>query len=212
MKTLIDRCAGIDVGKKYVLVCVLTGGPGEKIQSEVRKYGTTTPELEALRAWLVENECTQAVMESTGSYWKPLLNVLEANIAIVLANARHVKNVPGRKSDVLDCQWLAQLLRYGLIRGSFIPPRDIRNLRDLTRRRRQLIGAATAEKNRIQKLLEDANIKLRSVLSDMFGASGRAMLWALIKGTTDPDKVAGLADARFARRFPRFGKHWSEAC
>ena len=202
MKTLIDRCAGIDVGKKYVLVCVLTGGPGEKIQSEVRKYGTTTPELEALRAWLVENECTQAVMESTGSYWKPLLNVLEANIAIVLANARHVKNVPGRKSDVLDCQWLAQLLRYGLIRGSFIPPRDIRNLRDLTRRRRQLIGAVTAEKNRIQKLLEDANIKLRSVLSDMFGASGRAMLWALIKGTTDPDKVAGLARCTLRKKIP----------
>ena len=129
MKTLVERCAGIDVGKRFVMVCVLTGGPGEKAQSEVRKYGTTTLELESLRQWLTETGCTQAVMESTGTYWKPLLNVLESGLSILLANARHVKNVPGRKSDVSDCQWLAQLLRHGLIRGSFIPPRDIRNLR-----------------------------------------------------------------------------------
>ena len=130
MKTLVERCAGIDVGKKFVLVCVLTGGAGETVRSDVRKYGTNTTELLGLKRWLVENECTQVVMESTGSYWKPLLNVLEPDVAIVLANARHVKNVPGRKSDVIDCQWLAQLLRHGLIRGSFIPPRDIRNLRE----------------------------------------------------------------------------------
>jgi transposase len=202
MKTLVERCAGIDVGKKFVLVCVLTGGAGETVQSDVRKYGTNTTELLGLKGWLVENGCTQVVMESTGSYWKPLLNVLEPDVAIVLANARHVKNVPGRKSDVIDCQWLAQLLRHGLIRGSFIPPRDIRNLRDLTRRRRQLIGAATSEKNRIQKLLEDANLKLGSVLSDVFGASGRAMLWALVQGVTDPEKVAELARYSLRKKIP----------
>jgi transposase len=153
--------------QKICLVCILIGGPGEKVQTDVRKYGTTTTELESLKGWLIKSGCTQVVMESTGSYWKPVLNVLEAEIAIVLANARHVKNVPGRKSDVIDCQWLAQLLRYGLIRGSFIPPRDIRNLRDLTRRRRQLIGATTSEKNRIQKVLEDANLKLSVPFSVM---------------------------------------------
>lgn len=202
MKALVERCAGIDVGKKFVLVCILTGGANEKVHSDIRKYGTTTTELESLKRWLIENGCTQVVMESTGSYWKPLLNVLEADIAILLANARHVKNVPGRKSDVIDCQWLAQLFRHGLIRGSFIPPRDIRNLRDLTRRRRQLIGAATSEKNRIQKLLEDANLKLGSVLSDVFGASGRAMLWTLIQGNTDPEKVAELARCSLRKRIP----------
>lgn len=203
MKTLVERCAGIDVGKKFVMVCVLTGGPGEKAQSEVRKYGTTTLELESLRQWLTETGCTQAVMESTGTYWKPLLNVLESGLSILLANARHVKNVPGRKSDVSDCQWLAQLLRHGLIRGSFIPPRDIRNLRDLTRRRRQLISAATAEKNRIQKVLEDANIKLGTVLGDMFGASGRAMLAALVNGEANPEAIAELARCVLRKKIPQ---------
>jgi len=188
--------------QKICLVCILIGGPGEKVQTDVRKCGTTTTELESLKGWLIKSGCTQVVMESTGSYWKPVLNVLEAEIAIVLANARHVKNVPGRKSDVIDCQWLAQLLRYGLIRGSFIPPRDIRNLRDLTRRRRQLIGATTSEKNRIQKVLEDANLKLGSVLSDVFGASGRAMLWALIHGNADAEKVAGLARCSLRKKMP----------
>jgi transposase len=136
MKTFVERCAGIDVGKKFVLVCVLVGRPGEQAQAEVRKYGTTTQDLQQLKTWLSENGCTAAVMESTGTYWKPVLNILESSVAILLANARHVKNVPGRKTDVLDCQWLAELLRHGLVRGSFIPPRDIRDLRDLTRRRR----------------------------------------------------------------------------
>jgi len=203
MKTFVERCAGIDVGKKFVLVCVLVGSPGEKVRSEVRKYGTTTPDLQLLKQWLDENGCTQAVMESTGTYWKPVLNVLESTIAILLANARHVKNVPGRKSDVLDCQWLAELLRHGLIRGSFIPPRDIRNLRDLTRRRRQLIGAATAEKNRIQKVLEDANIKLGSVLSDVFGASGRAMLRALTEGSSDLERIAQMARCTLRKKIPQ---------
>jgi transposase len=211
MKTLVERCAGIDVGKKFVLVCVLTGGPGEKVRSEVRKYGTTTQELKNLREWLAENGCTQAVMESTGTYWKPVLNILESALAIVLANARHVKNVPGRKTDVLDCQWLAQLLRHGLIRGSFIPPRDIRNLRDLTRRRRQLIGAATAEKNRIQKVLEDANVKLGSVLSDVFGASGRAMLRLLIDGSTDVDRIANLARCTLRKKIPEIRAAMTDA-
>lgn len=203
MKTMVERCAGIDVGKKFVAVCVLTGGPGEKAQSEVRKYGTTSPELEGLRDWLAETGCTQAVMESTGTYWKPVFNVLEAGLAILLANARQVKNVPGRKTDVSDCQWLTQLLRHGLIRGSFIPPRDIRNLRDLTRRRRQLVGTATAEKNRIQKVLEDANVKLGSVLGDVFGASGRGMLGALVAGECDPGELANLARCSLRKKIPQ---------
>lgn len=203
MKTFVERCAGIDVGKKFVLVCVLVGSPGEKVRSDVRKYGTTTLELQQLKAWLVENGCTQAVMESTGTYWKPVLNILESDIAILLANARHVKNVPGRKSDVLDCQWLAELLRHGLVRGSFIPPRDIRDLRDLTRRRRQLIGAVTAEKNRIQKVLEDANVKIASVLSDVFGVSGRAMLRALTEEDIDVERIADLARHTLRKKIPQ---------
>ena len=142
-------------------------------------------------------------MESTGTYWKPVLNVLESVVSVLLTNARHVKNVPGRKSDVLDCQWLAELLRHGLVRGSFIPSRDIRNLRDLTRRRRQLIGAATSEKNRLQKVLEDANIKLGSVLSDVFGASGRAMLSALIDGISDAERLADLARCSLRKKIPQ---------
>jgi transposase len=203
MKTFVERCAGIDVGKRFVLVCVLIGRPGEKTWSEVRKYGTATEDLLRLKEWLSENGCTQAVMESTGSYWQPVLNILESTVAILLANARHVKNVPGRKSDVLDWQWLAELLRHGLVRGSFIPPREIRNLRDLTRRRRQLIGATTAEKNRIQKVLEDANVKLGSVLSDVFGGSGRIMLRALVDGVSDVDRIADMAKCTLRRKIPQ---------
>jgi len=203
MKTFVERCAGIDVGKKFVLVCVLVGQPGEQAQAEVRKYGTTTQDLQQLKTWLTENGCTAAVMESTGTYWKPVLNILESSVAILLANARHVKNVPGRKTDVLDCQWLAELLRHGLVRGSFIPPRDIRDLRDLTRRRRQLIGVTTAEKNRIQKILEDANVKLGSVLTDVFGASGTAMLRVLTDGDSDVEHVAELARCSLRKKIPQ---------
>jgi transposase len=141
-------------------------------------------------------------MESTGDYWKPIFNILERRMTIVLANPAHVKNLLGRKTDVKDCQWLAHLLRHGLVRNSFIPPRAIRELRDLTRRRRQLLAAGTAERNRVQKVLEDANSKLASVLSDLFGVLGRAMLEALLSGNPDPEQIANFARCRLKQRIP----------
>jgi transposase len=199
---VVERCAGIDVGKKFILVCVMTGSADQVPATEVRTYCTTTSELESLREWLHKSGCTKAVMESTGDYWKPIFNVLEPTIAVVLANPAHVKNIPGRKTDVKDCQWLAHLLRHGLVRSSFIPPRPIRELRDLTRRRRQLLSAGTSEKNRIQKILEDANIKLASVLSDLFGVSGQQMLEALVNGNPTPDQISAFARCRLKRRIP----------
>jgi transposase len=141
-------------------------------------------------------------MQSTGDYWKPIFNILEERMTVVLANPAHIKNIPGRKTDVKDCQWLAHLLRHGLVRNSFIPPRPIRELRDLTRRRRQLLTAGTSERNRVQKVLEEANIKLASILSDLFGVSGQEMLEALLSGNPDPDQIASFARCRLKQRIP----------
>ena len=199
---VVERCAGIDVGKKFILVCVMAGAADESPKTETRTYNTTTSELQSLRGWLLETGCTKAVMESTGDYWKPIFNVLESALTVVLANPAHIKNIPGRKTDVKDCQWLAHLLRHGLVRGSFIPPRPIRELRDLTRRRRQLLAAGTSEKNRVQKVLEDANVKLASVLSDLFGVSGQQMLEALVRGNPTPEQVSGFARCRLKQRIP----------
>jgi transposase len=199
---IVESCAGIDVGKKYLLVCVLTGAADQEPKMETRTYGTSTSELERLLQWLKEAGCTKVVMESTGNYWNPIFNVLEPAMKVVLANPAHIKNIPGRKTDVKDCQWLAHLLRHGLVRNSFIPPRPIRELRDLTRRRRQLLAAGTAEKNRVQKVLEDANIKLASVLSDLFGVSGQQMLEALVSGNPTPDQISGFARCRLKQRIP----------
>lgn len=199
---VIERCAGIDVGKKFILVCLMTGPADQAPNMETRTFHTTTSELQSLLQWLKEAGCTKAVMESTGDYWKPIFNVLEEDIAVVLANPAHIKNIPGRKTDVKDCQWLAHLLRHGLVRGSFIPPRPIRELRDLTRRRRQLLSAGTSEKNRVQKVLEDANIKLASVLSDLFGVSGQQMLEALVSGNPTPTQISGFARCRLKQRIP----------
>jgi transposase len=199
---VIERCAGIDVGKKFILVCALCGPSHEAPQVEIRTYGTTTHALQSLERWLYELGCLHVVMESTGDYWKPIFNILEERMSVVLANPAHVKNIPGRKTDVKDCQWLAHLLRHGLVRSSFIPPRPIRELRDLTRRRRQLLSAATSERNRVQKVLEDANIKLASILSDLFGVSGQEMLEALLAGNPDPEQIASFARCRLKQRIP----------
>ena len=161
---VIERCAGIDVGKKFLAACIMTGPANEEAQAEVRKFGTVRHELESLRQWLQSEGCTHVVMESTGVYWKPVLNVLEDDpeyiLKIVLANPQQVKAVTRHKTDPHDARWLAHLLRHGMIRPSFIPPRAIRELRDFTRRRKQMIGIAAEERNRVQKVLEDANVKI----------------------------------------------------
>lgn len=194
---VIERCAGIDVGKKFLAVCVMIGPAQESPTAEVRKFGTVRGELEKLRAWLKSESCTHVVMESTGVYWRPVLNVLEDDpeyqLEIVLANAQQVKAVTGHKTDPHDARWLAHLLRHGMIRPSFIPPRAQRELRELTRRRKQMVGAAAEERNRVQKVLEDANVKIGDVLSDVFGLSGQLMLEALVAGKSSSVAVAELA-------------------
>ena len=191
MEVLYPRCAGIDVHKRQVTVCVRVA-EGRKPRKEVREYGTDTASLLELRDWLESEQVTHAGMEATGAYWKPVWHVLEEAIELVLANARDVKNVPGRKSDVKDADWLSDLLAHGLIRSSFVPPEPIMELRDLTRTRKQLVRERGRHVQRIQKVLEDANIKLSSVVSNVTGLSGRKMLVALIEGETDPDRLAEL--------------------
>jgi transposase len=204
---LIERCAGIDVGKKFLAVCVMTGPANGEAQAEIRKFGTIRQELEMLREWLKSERITHAVMESTGVYWKPVLNVLEDDpqysLKIVLANPQQVKAITGHKTDPHDARWLAHLLRHGMIRPSFIPPRAIRELRDFTRRRKQMIGIAAQERNRVQKVLEDANVKIGDVLSDVFGMSGQLMLEALVNGL-DGEPVPNAFDiAQLARGIAR---------
>ena len=193
MDVLVERCAGLDVHKKNVVACIRTpgAGPGER-EKEIRTFGTTMRGLESLRDWLGENGVTHAVMESTGVYWCPVHAVLEERFELMLVNARHVKKVPGRKTDVKDSEWLAQLVECGLLRGSFIPPSEIRDLRDLTRMRKQLIRERSREVTRVAKLLELANIKLGSVVSDIMGKTGRAILDAMAGGEDDPQRLARL--------------------
>src|SRR5689334_21428015 len=189
----VERCAGIDVGKKFLAVCVMTGPLQGEAQKQTRRFGTNIAELERLRDWLKQEAVTHVVMESTGSYWKPVFNVLEDAVKVYLANPREVKVRKGHKTDDKDGWWLAHLLRHAMIHPSFIPPRAIRELRDLTRRRKKLLGTGTGEKNRVQKILEDANVKLGNVLSDVFGVSGQLMLDALLEGKAAPDQIAQLA-------------------
>jgi transposase len=196
MEVIYPRCAGLDVHKKTVVACViLTRRDGRK-ETETRTFGTTTGELEELAAWLQGWRCTHVAMESTGVYWKPVYNILEDHHEVLLVNARHVKKVPGRKTDVSDAEWLADLLRHGLLRGSFVPPREQRKLRELTRQRSKLVEERAAVVNRLQKVLEDANIKLAAVATDVMGVSGRAMLTALVEGQADPATMAELARGR----------------
>jgi len=202
IQAAIERCAGIDVGKKFLAVCIMTGPLDGEPRVERRRYGTTTGELESLRDWLSAEGITHAVMESTGSYWKPVFNVLEGSLKICLANPQEVKNRKGHKTDDKDGWWLAHLLRHAMIYPSFIPPRAIRELRDLTRRRKRLLGDATAEKNRVQKVLEDANVKLGSVLTDVFGVSGQLMLDALLEGKAQPAEIAQFAKRGAQKKIP----------
>lgn len=203
MEIIAGCCAGLDVHKDSVEACVRRVEQEGKLYQQIRHWGTTTRELMAMGQWLQSEGVTQVAMESTGVYWKPIFNILEANFEVLLVNAQRLKHVPGRKTDVQDCQWIAQLLQHGLLRGSFIPPRWQRELRDLTRQRAQVIGEHSRISNRIQKVLEDANIKLGSVASDVVGVSGRHMLQAIIGGENDPAQLADLARRRLREKIPQ---------
>ena len=192
-----ECCAGLDVHQAHVVACVLKGPLDEKPQMLIREFSTVLSGLLQLSDWLAELGCTEVAMESTGAYWKPVFNVLESTCQITLANAAHIKNLPGRKTDKKDAQWIAELHRCGLVSPSFVAPREIRELRDLTRYRRKLKGYQTSERNRILKVLEDANIKISTFMSDVFGKSGRLMLHALVNGEVIvPEQVAELAKGR----------------
>jgi transposase len=193
MEVLYTHCAGLDIHKQTIVACLVTPGPGGQPHKQLRTFGTMTADILALGDWLAEGGCTHVAMESTGVYWKPLYNLLEDRFTLLLVNARHMKAVPGRKTDVRDCEWIADLLRHGLLRASFVPDRPQRELRELTRYRTTLVRARAAAVNRIQKTREGANIKLGSVASNVVGVSGRAMLQAIIGGTTDVAVLADLA-------------------
>jgi transposase len=196
MEILVDRACGMDVHKATVVACIM----GTGIKKEIRTFTTMTNDLLRLKGWLKENRITHVAMESTGVYWKPVFNILEGSFDVILANARHVKNVPGRKTDADDSAWLCKLLRSGLIRGSFIPPKEVRELRDLARYKRKLIQAIVSEKQRVEKILEDANIKLSSIASDTFGASGKRIIEELMKGELKPEAMAELTKGRLRSR------------
>jgi transposase len=201
---VVERCAGIDIGKEEVVACVRGPGADGERQKETLTFSTFASQLEAMAEWFTLKGVTQVVMEATGSYWKPVWYLLEERgFDLLLVNARHVKMVPGRKTDVADAEWLAELLEHGLLRGSFVPPPAIRELRDLTRYRKRLIQEHTSECQRIQKTLEDAGIKLDSVASDVLGVSGRDMLRALIAGERDPEVLADLAKRGLRKKIPQ---------
>jgi transposase len=201
MQSMVERGCGLDVHQATVVACLLMFRKRGRVHKQVRTFGTTTRELMGLREWLLAEGCTHVGMESTGVYWKPVFAVLEgAGLEIVVANAQHVQKVPGRKTDVKDAEWLADLLCHGLLRSSFVPPKPIRELRDLTRYRRKLMETQAAERNRLLKVLEGANIKLSSVASDVFGVSGRLMLRALIAGKASPREMAELAKGQLRKK------------
>ncbi len=202
MERQIERCCGLDVHRDTVAACVRVPGVKRTVDQHVRTFGTTAAELLVLRDWLAAHQVTHVAMESTGVYWKPVFYVLEDAFICLLVNAAHMKQVPGRKTDIQDCIWIAQLLEHGLLRGSFVPPAPIRELRDLTRHRKVLIQEQTRAANRRHKLLQDAGIKLASVATDILGVSGRAMLEALVQGTTDPDVLADLARGKLRKKLP----------
>ena len=220
MEVVNERCAGLDVHKKVIVACALTPdavGRGGRPKPVLARFGTMTEDLAALSGWLAERGVVQVAMESTGVYWQPVWNILEeaGGFELLLVNAHHIKAVPGRKTDVNDAQWLAELLRHGLVRASFVPDRAQRELRELTRYRTALIEERTAHVNRLQKTLETANIKLASVASDVTGVSARAMLARLVAGDDDPAAMADLAQRRLRAKLPeleralagRFGEH-----
>jgi len=201
MEVMYECCAGLDVHKRTVVGCRVQGG-GREHRQETCSFGTTTEELLGLLDWLTEWGCTHVAMESTGEYWKPVYNILEGHVEILLVNAQHIKAVPGRKTDVKDAEWIADLLRHGLVRASFVPPRPQRELRDLTRQRSNLVRERSAVFNRIEKVLEGANIKLGAVTSAMTGASVRAMLQAMAAGEVEAEALAELSRGRLRGKRP----------
>jgi len=203
MGKIIENCAGIDIGKRFLLCCVLTGSAAEEPRSETLRFEVTVAALQRLREWLTNKKVTHVVMESTGSYWIPVFNILEDHFVIVLANPEEVKNRKGHKTDRKDAEHLADLLRHDHVRSSYIPPKPVRDLRDLTRRRLQLTEDATRERNRVQKLLEHVNVKIGNVLSDIFGVSGLNMLLALLSGQATPEEIAQLARGQAKRKIPQ---------
>jgi transposase len=202
MEIVYPSCCGLDLHKKLVVACLLTRRADGTSQKEVRTFGTMTEDLLSLADWLTAAGCTHVAMESTGVYWKPVWNLLEGQFTLLLVNPRHMKAVPGRKTDVKDCEWIADLLQHGLLTASFVPDRPQRELRELTRYRTALVQERGAEVNRLQKTLEGANIKLASVATDIMGASGRAMLAALVDGRTDGAALAQLAKGRMRPKRP----------
>jgi transposase len=202
MQVLYERCAGLDVHQKSVVVSVLVTAANGQTTKLTRTFGTMTAELLALDRWLAEQQVAHVAMESTGVYWYPVYNLLEEGRTVVLVNPQHMKAVPGRKTDVKDSEWLADLLRHGLLRASFIPPKPIRELRALTRYRKRLVQERTQALNRLQKVLESANIKVGTIATDLLGVSGRAMLDALIADEQGPAQMAQLARGRMRRQIP----------
>ena len=206
MDTMHPICAGLDAHKDTVVACVRWLDHRQRPQREVKTFGTTTPDLLELLDWLQAHQVPVVAMESTGVYWKPIFNLLESHRELILVNPEHIKKVPGRKTDFKDCEWIAQLLQHGLLRASFVPQRPIRDLRDLTRQRAQLVGEKARAANRIHKVLEDANIKLGSVATDVLGSSGRAMLRALIAGVDNAEALANLARGLLRKKLPQLRK------
>ena len=205
MDVIFTHCAGLDVHKKTVMACRVTPDPTEQHDDgiiELKEFGTMTIDLLALSDWLAEAGITHVAMESTGEYWKPVYNILEGDFTVFLVNAAHVKQVPGRKTDKADARWLAKLMRHGLLQASFIPPVEQRDLRDLTRYRTKVVQERSREVNRVQGVLERANIKLGSVATDIMGLSGRAILAALVEGRADPATMAELAHGRMRSQIP----------
>jgi transposase len=206
METLFAKVAGLDVHQKTICVAVRLEQPGGKRREQVRTFGTMTSDLLELSDWLTKLEVTHVAMESTGVLWKPVWNVLEGHFQLLLVNPREIKQPPGRKSDVKDCQWIAQLLQCGLLRASNVPARPLRELRDLTRQRAQLVDEENRVANRIHKVLEDANIKLGAVASEVLGVSGRMMLQAMLEGELDPAKLAEFAHGKLRKKIPQLKK------
>jgi len=202
MEMVLERCCGLDVHKATVAACVWRRDAGGRVSKATQTFGTMTADLLVLADWLQAHQVTHVAMESTGVFWQPVFNLLEADFQVLLVNAEHIKRVPGRKTDVTDCEWIAELLAHGLLKGSFIPPPPIRELRDLTRYRKSLIDERVREVNRLHKLLQAANLKLSSVASDVLGLSGRQMLAALVEGTTDPAVLAELAQGKLRKKLP----------
>jgi len=205
MQVVYDRCCGLDIHKKLIVACVLSRTP-QGVQKEIRTFSTMLSDLFRLRDWLKASDCQVVAMESTGVYWKPIWNVLEEELELLLVNAQHIKAVPGRKTDTKDAEWIADLLQHGLLRASFVPPRPQRELREVTRYRSKLVAERARLVNRIQKVLEDSNVKLASVATDITGVSGRAILQALLDGEDDPEVLAELARGRMRSKHDKLAQ------